>query len=472
MSNDRGAPPWVRGVIEGFYGKPFSHQERIELLRFLGRHGFDCYVYAPKDDPRHREHWRDPYAADELSRFRELAGEAERHGIRFLYALAPGLTYDASQPDDFVLLEAKIRAVIEAGARGIALLFDDLTGDSTTLDPQLQASVIRRVYDLVTAIDDRLAFWFIGNFYCGDAAEIRGEGGFWRALYGRSALEYFAAYAQHVPASVPMLWTGPAVFSARVTEGDMKEICAMVGRPVILWDNFPVNDTLRDQLFVGPYVGRDPGIAGVLHGVVLNLMSQAAANQIPLATAAEFLSDGERYDPERALERAIEAASPSPGAARHLATFVAQHRGHPVLAGSDTAQELAALTTAAFAADDLDPQRVAALRFHLEQLRDNEAHLTAAFTDAPLLAEIAPWSRQMGRLARAALAGLDVLAGDASRDGFVSLRDESRAADHLVAATRLPGALQPFVAGAGETVDRFAELFAAIESRLEPARRW
>jgi hypothetical protein len=200
-------------------------------------------------------------------------------------------------------------------------------------------------------------------------------------------------------------------------------------------------------------------------------MSQAAANQLPLATAADFFADGEGYDPDRALERAIGAASPSSDAARHLATFVAQHRGHPVLAGADTAHELAALTAAAFAAESIDQRAVAMLRAHLEQLRGNEAHLAASFADAPLLAEIAPWSRQLGRLARAALAGLDALAGGAPGDAFATLRDETRAADHLVAATRLPHALQPFVAGAGETVDRFAALFAAIESRLEADRR-
>ena len=61
----------VRGVIEGFYGKPFSHEERMDLLGFLGQHGFDCYVYAPKDDPRHREQWRDPYPEEDLDRFAE-----------------------------------------------------------------------------------------------------------------------------------------------------------------------------------------------------------------------------------------------------------------------------------------------------------------------------------------------------------------------------------------------------------------
>jgi hyaluronoglucosaminidase len=466
LSKVEGAPLAACGVIEGFYGKPFSHRERLDLLRFLGRHGYDCYVYAPKDDPLHRERWRDPYPNDELARFRELAHEGRQNGVRLVYAIAPGLSYAASDPDEFARLEAKIRAVVGCGARGIALLFDDLTADSTTLDPQVQAALIGRTYDLVASLDAGIAFWFIGNFYCGDAAELQGDRGFWRALYGRSALDYFAAYAQHVPASVPILWTGPAVFSARVTEADVRDLRALVGRPVILWDNFPVNDTLRDQIFLGPYVGREPGAVRALHGVVLNLMSQAAANQVPLAAAADFFVDAGGYDPERALVRAIDAVAPSPAAVEHLATFVAQHRGHPVLAGRDTAHELAQRTAVAFATHDDGADR-AALRAHLEQLRDNEQQLAMALADSPLLAEIVPWSRQLGRLARAGLAGLDALSDRERRTDFAALRDEVRSGDHLVAATRLPQALQPFVAGAGETVDRFAELFAAIDACLD-----
>ncbi len=44
----------TRGVIEGFYGPPWSHQDRLDVLRFMGREGLNTYIYAPKDDPYHR----------------------------------------------------------------------------------------------------------------------------------------------------------------------------------------------------------------------------------------------------------------------------------------------------------------------------------------------------------------------------------------------------------------------------------
>src|SRR5690606_16054186 len=137
------------------------------LVRFLGAHGYDHYVYAPKNDPLHRERWRDPYPPRELAAFRELAATCADAGVRLVYAIAPGFSYDANDPRDFERLVAKITSMVDAGARGIALLFDDLTTDSTTLDPVVQAELIARTASVVESLDRDLTFWFIGNFYCG-----------------------------------------------------------------------------------------------------------------------------------------------------------------------------------------------------------------------------------------------------------------------------------------------------------------
>ena len=62
-----------RGVIEGFYGRPWTFAERVDALRFLADVGMNAYVYAPKDDPKHRAAWREPYDAGEMEAFRNLA---------------------------------------------------------------------------------------------------------------------------------------------------------------------------------------------------------------------------------------------------------------------------------------------------------------------------------------------------------------------------------------------------------------
>ena len=40
-----------RGVVEGFYGTPWTHQDRLDILRFEGAHALNVYYYAPKMIP-------------------------------------------------------------------------------------------------------------------------------------------------------------------------------------------------------------------------------------------------------------------------------------------------------------------------------------------------------------------------------------------------------------------------------------
>lgn len=51
----------VRGVVEGFYGTPWTHAQRLDMIDFLARRGLNTFVYSPKDDPLMRHRWREPY---------------------------------------------------------------------------------------------------------------------------------------------------------------------------------------------------------------------------------------------------------------------------------------------------------------------------------------------------------------------------------------------------------------------------
>ncbi len=62
----------VRGTVEGFYGPPWTHEQRLAHLEFSARVGLNAYVYAPKHDPLHRQLWREPYGAGQLRQFAEL----------------------------------------------------------------------------------------------------------------------------------------------------------------------------------------------------------------------------------------------------------------------------------------------------------------------------------------------------------------------------------------------------------------
>ena len=116
----------MRGVIEGFYGPPWSHAERLDLIAFCGREGFDTWVHAPKDDPYHRKLWREPYPDAELEQLAELVRAAERSGLDFAYAIAPGLDVCYSNDAELETLIGKCGQVQGAGVRSFQLLFDDI----------------------------------------------------------------------------------------------------------------------------------------------------------------------------------------------------------------------------------------------------------------------------------------------------------------------------------------------------------
>ena len=68
-----------RGVVEGFYGNPWSHTDRLRQFDFYGKNKLNVYIYGPKDDPYHRNQWREPYPEAEAARISELAKAAAQN---------------------------------------------------------------------------------------------------------------------------------------------------------------------------------------------------------------------------------------------------------------------------------------------------------------------------------------------------------------------------------------------------------
>ena len=456
-----------RGVIEGFYGTPYDFATRARVIRFIGERGMNAYVYAPKNDPLHRDEWREPYPDEQLAEFGELARIGRDAGVRFYFAIAPGITYDAADPDDFARLAGKLRAVYERGVTGFALLFDDLLDPaSTALDPDLQAGLTARVAELVASFGPDVDLWFIGHVYTGTAGELRANTGPFAGLSPLPPQVYYDAYAAVVPAELPIMWTGPGVFAARLTRRDASDFREFAhGRPLVVWDNFPVNDSISLEVFLGPYLGRDADLGEAADGIVLNLMSQPVAGLIAVATGADYLRDPAGYDPERSWRQAIADVAGRGAAALEL--FAAQHRGHPVLAGAGEAEELGVRIAAAFPAGGTDAEEVSELRLLLERLAANGDELRGTIDDPALLAEIAPWSDKLTLLARAALAGLDALAGAGSAEAYRGLRTAALASPVAVAETRSNSGLA-FLSGGvvNPPVDRFGDLFGALDARL------
>ncbi len=357
-AGDRGEAFALSGVIEGFYGPPWSWEVRAEVMAWCHQRGMGLYLYAPKDDPRHRERWREPYDPDELAGFDSLV-EAGTLAVGF--AISPGLSMDYAAPDDRAALAAKVDQLVERGVSVVALLLDDIP-----VRPGLGPDHAALTTWLFDHLDGRARLVLTPTEYTGTRPTA-----------------YLDALAAGTPAEVLIGWTGATVVCDEITVAQAAARAASLGdRPPLIWDNYPVNDGLMsDRLFMGPLRGRDPALATVCAGYVANPMVQGRASKTPLASVAAY-ARGE--DPDAGWR-----ADLGP-----LQVFAEACDGEHVRA-----------LAAAVVAGDLSPDRSA------DQLDRLEAWLVAAKDcRAPGVEdEVGPWLDQVHREARVGLAAVNLL---------------------------------------------------------------
>ncbi len=58
-----------QNIFSGFYGRPWSSEQRKLLFKRMEQLDMNTYVYAPKDDAKHRAEWRQLYTGEESGLF-------------------------------------------------------------------------------------------------------------------------------------------------------------------------------------------------------------------------------------------------------------------------------------------------------------------------------------------------------------------------------------------------------------------
>lgn len=284
------------GVVEGFYGTPWSHEARIDMIRFMGDVGLKHYFYAPKDDPFHRQRWREPYDGEHLDRFKAYIREAEEAGVTLWYAISPGLSIRYSSEEDYEDLLRKLNDIINLGVQHVALFLDDVP-------ETLQHDVDReRFANLAEA-----HVYLISKLY----ADLKNRGvelvvcpTTYTAAWGNR--EYLRIVGAGIPAGIPLFWTGNDIAPATITRHDARYWAQLMNRKPLLWDNFPVNDFETWRPIVGPLDGRDPALSQTTRGIIANPMDAPYLSMIPLYTVAEYARRPFSYDPSAAWRSAIE----------------------------------------------------------------------------------------------------------------------------------------------------------------------
>lgn len=285
----------LSGVVEGFYGTPWTTEQRLDLIRFMGEFGLGHYVYAPKDDPLHRGRWRELYPDSSLRAFENLLDVGEESDVTIWFAISPGLSISYSSDDDFEMLKAKLDQVIDAGFRHVALFLDDVPERlQHPEDREVYSSIayahgdlIRRLYQYLE--DKNVKLWVCPTVY----ADSFGD------------QSYLNALGPMMPTGVPLFWTGPDVASPDITKADVSAWTNRSRSKPLVWDNYPVNDYEVWRPFLGPYPSRDPDGVNSTMGFIANPGPSIYSSMVGIATLAEMLSDPAGYDAAGAHERAL-----------------------------------------------------------------------------------------------------------------------------------------------------------------------
>lgn len=378
-----------RGVVEGFYGTPWSHQARLSLIDFYGRYKMNTYIYGPKDDPYHSSpDWRKPYPEDEAADIKELVEACRANYVDFVWAIHPGQDIKWNE-EDYAALVAKFEDMYALGVRAFAIFFDDISGDGA--NPYRQVELLNRLGEEFVKVKGDVAPLII----CPTDYNRS-----WANPTERGSL---AVYGRELDPSVRVFWTGDYVCSD-LTPATLEWVGSRIQRPALYWWNFPVTDYCRHIVMQGPVYGLDQTLtAENLCGFVSNPMEHAEASKLALYGVADYTWNIEDYDPLANWERGLGVLA-GEDAGEAYRTFAIHSCDTESGYRRDESWE-----TEVFDFDDYTQQQYDAL---LEEFRRVEAapeEMAENCSNEALMRELSPWLEEFGKLGARGVRTLELI---------------------------------------------------------------
>lgn len=301
-----------RGFIEGFYGFPWSHEDRISLMRFGGKLKMNSYIFAPKDDKYHNSAWRTLYPPDELAKVKELVDVGHETKTQFVWAIHPGFSminwnnYEA----ELQTLLAKLEQLYGAGVRQFGLFLDDISTAQSLTDKDRHVKLVTDVANWVASKGDVKSLVYCPPFYN-------------QAWTGTSGKPYLQAL-RNVPDNVEIMWTGKDVIGG-VNTTDNQWVKNEIGRDPYIWFNYPVNGYMKNRLLLGEVPMLDRGTHN-FSGIVSNPLEQAELSKVALFGVADFTWNVDDFDAADSWQNSFQFIEPE--AAEEYKT-IAYHMSDP-----------------------------------------------------------------------------------------------------------------------------------------------
>lgn len=278
------------GLIEGFFGRSWSWQERSDYAAFLATAGYGFYIYAPKSDGYLRKHWQQDWPDAEFNALRSLRDTYRAHKVQFGIGLSPYEIYlnsdRSSNPNHSqrAALARKLQRINALEPDILCLLFDDMRGDLPGL-AQMQCELVQQAADSCNAQQ----IIFCPTYYSFDPVLEK--------VFGQRPENYWQTLGTHLDRDIQVFWTGPRVCSEGYPLAHLQEVTALLGRKPFLWDNYPVNDgaVKSKHLHLRAFGERHALLADHIAGHAVNPMNQPWLSRIPLLSLPKAYREGVNY---------------------------------------------------------------------------------------------------------------------------------------------------------------------------------
>lgn len=376
-----------RGVVEGFYGTPWSHEVRMSLIDFYGKFKMNSYLYGPKDDPYHScPNWRLPYPEKEAANIKELIQACKRNRVDFVWAIHPGQDIKWNE-EDYQNLINKFNWMYDLGVRAFAVFFDDISGEGT--NPVRQTELLNRLMkDFVKAKKDVSSLTVCPTDYSKLWANPTPQGS-------------LAIYGETLNPSVEVFWTGDVVCSD-LTKETLDWVNSRIKRPAYFWWNYPVTDYVRNIILQGPVYGLNTSLgAKDLCGIASNPMEHGEASKLALYGVADYTWNVAGYNPIDNWERGIGELMPE--AKEAYRTFAIHSCDTETGYRRDESWE-----TKTFRINEWTEENSQALWKEFEKIEAAPSEIEKRCTNRALLNELTPWLNEFGKLGTRAKRALEL----------------------------------------------------------------
>ncbi|KRF61503.1 hyaluronidase [Bacillus sp. Soil768D1] len=303
----------LRGFVEGYYGIPWSNENRMSLMEFGGDFKMNTYIFAPKDDEYHSLKWREPYPAEKLTEIKEMVEVGAASKNKFIWTIHPflhnAIQFDdeAKYQEDLATIITKFEQLYDVGVRQFGVLGDD-AAEGEAAD---QVRLMNDLEEWRVSKGDVYSFIFVPKVYTKESAG------------GDVNNEYLNTIGQ-MPESTEIMWTGDVILGD-VNNETFEFFEEAVGREAFMWLNWPVNDINNQRLLMGKGEMLDPSVTN-FRGIVTNPMQEAQASKVALFAIADYSWNRAGFDMDKSWADSFKYIEPD--AAEELHTF-AKHMSDP-----------------------------------------------------------------------------------------------------------------------------------------------